>query len=894
MNSATGSLCDTDSDGDTVRKKKRLGSPSKDAGTDAGDVTSGFGGDDTDTKSECDITKADNSDVILGRHNNTEDRNDSGLDHVSQNSESPSTTYTSDLQDQSERSLKLSEDKNSKKHKPDDDLYMADQDNYERESGAYIDTNDKTSGDDKTSGEESDMIMVHMDETAAADASDDAAVTKDAPMEKDEQNSVCDDQYTHKIYKNNPVTDGEMNSQPSDYDNKVNNYVDLRKESGEPRSPIEADENNGVTINSNSYLETQDSSTAQHKTSSSAPGETNLDEGNEDKHADGVDLTASPANPDPNTEYKVSDEDIMTSKNVNPDEDDCISVASVIEKSYLDDHRNSRSKSPSTPSRGQAATSRSTSASGIDDIASIDRPTPLSSPSSSLRNDDKKSPNLRNGLRNVSPDDEENIVAPKSSRPSTGNNDYYSDQDISPVSKRCSVISPDHDESHSVARTSPYSDAYTRYSNSTSHEDRKSRMSSIDSRSENYQRDRDEYSDIGSDNERYGGADRDSIRSDSENSELADIRSPTPPPISDTNSKAMSMVKTPVPKSKNQIFSKTSTKHEKVGVTVNRTVVKKTIVQKKIVSNVNNKQDSFHTLLKRSPQHFPKLEKTELGNPQLTKQSTVLRSRIKDKTKEISGTQQQPLPRKQIMRTTDSNNLRKSKIQIAASLPKQSTTVKLPATKGKSLTNINQKPNANKNRSFTSQNKQPGNTTSLKMKHHLHGDGSDRNDNMNRIFTMDKKVCVDIASGVNTSHKKTGVPTQLRSDAVWKDGELYVTLRGPRRLLPALHHNDHRERIANNDNDIAEENPINLHVTYVPESDKKILGRKGESNSSPFTRRNHHPVIFTPPDHNVINNRAIGPGFNTKIPGETSPRLPFRSLASNRLPSINGDGCSSL
>ena len=96
-----------------------------------------------------------------------------------------------------------------------------------------------------------------------------------------------------------------------------------------------------------------------------------------------------------------------------------------------------------------------------------------------------------------------------------------------------------------------------------------------------------------------------------------------------------------------------------------------------------------------------------------------------------------------------------------------------------------------------------------------------------------------------------GVPSQLRSEAYLQDGKLCITIKGPSRALPALQLAASRP----------ESVPLDVRIMLVQDNRRSTSSRK----LPPLGAMKGARRPFTPPDRNVVENRAAWPGFNTRL-----------------------------
>ncbi len=102
--------------------------------------------------------------------------------------------------------------------------------------------------------------------------------------------------------------------------------------------------------------------------------------------------------------------------------------------------------------------------------------------------------------------------------------------------------------------------------------------------------------------------------------------------------------------------------------------------------------------------------------------------------------------------------------------------------------------------------------------------------------------------------KITGVPRQLRSEAMMHDGKLCITVKGPARVLPDLKHGSSSEDSG------PETVPLDVKITFVREDRSRRKTRL-----PPIKYGDKNIRVWTPPDRNIIDTRANHSGFNTKI-----------------------------
>lgn len=116
--------------------------------------------------------------------------------------------------------------------------------------------------------------------------------------------------------------------------------------------------------------------------------------------------------------------------------------------------------------------------------------------------------------------------------------------------------------------------------------------------------------------------------------------------------------------------------------------------------------------------------------------------------------------------------------------------------------------------------------------------------------------------------KKSRFPCNCKpsvSESYWKDGKLHVTLNSPR-VWP-------NERLdAQSQPQETKTHVKNTNTSRDVGISKPYESTKALPRSHVFKRRTRP---FSPPDYDVICNRAKGPGFNTLLPKSVFRRIPF-------------------
>jgi len=109
-----------------------------------------------------------------------------------------------------------------------------------------------------------------------------------------------------------------------------------------------------------------------------------------------------------------------------------------------------------------------------------------------------------------------------------------------------------------------------------------------------------------------------------------------------------------------------------------------------------------------------------------------------------------------------------------------------------------------------------------------------------------------------------GVPSQLRSEAYLQDGTLCITIKANSRILPSL------AKTGPNDTTM----PLDVKITVVED--------RRSSSSMLATRRKLPPLgpkksnSNVPANRNVVESRAAGPSFNTRMEQDRTPKANLR------------------
>ena len=161
-----------------------------------------------------------------------------------------------------------------------------------------------------------------------------------------------------------------------------------------------------------------------------------------------------------------------------------------------------------------------------------------------------------------------------------------------------------------------------------------------------------------------------------------------------------------------------------------------------------------------------------------------------------------------------------------------------------------------------------------------------------------------VRGGVDCHHeaslknkKKPSVPTQIKAEALWYDGLLQVTLRGPPSKLPPI------DASLLSSHPSTPTFPVDLELTFIPEYKPggyrytKTTRFPPKATTQPtfqyYKKRKAVGSSFPAvpeTDRNIIDNRAVGIGFNTQLspprdrmPVTKLPHIPHKQQYSHRI-----------